>query len=67
MSLCHFVSVEFVVTYYRAQKVIQGDDCLPRRRSWPRSPLARSYPELLRVTGPLLSLVFRAEVKEAWG
>jgi len=41
--------------------VIQGDDCRPRRRSWPRSPLARSYPELVRVTGPLLSLVFQTE------
>ena len=27
----------------------------------PRFPLARSYPELFRVTGPLLSLVFRTE------
>ncbi len=45
----------------RSQKAIQGDDCRPRRRSWPRSPLARSYPELFRVTGPLLSLVFRTE------
>ena len=26
-----------------------------------RSPLDRSYPELLRVTGPLLSLVFQTE------
>jgi len=40
---------------------IQGDDCRPRRRSWPRSPLARSYPELLRVSGPLLSLVLQTE------
>jgi len=41
--------------------VIQGDDCRPRRRSWPRFPLALSCPELLQVTGPLLSLVFRTE------
>ena len=29
--------------------------------SKPRSPLARSYPELFRVTGPLLSIGFRTE------
>jgi len=63
--LCDFVSVEFVVRgnviVYRAQKAIQGEDCRPRQRSWPRFPLARSYPELFRVTGPLLSLVLQTE------
>ena len=29
-----------------------------------QAPLARSYPELFRVTGPLLSLVLRA--KDVW-
>ena len=32
------------VIIYMAQKAIQGDDCRPRWRSWPRFPLARSYP-----------------------
>jgi hypothetical protein len=41
--------------------VIQGEDCRPRRRSWLGSPQTRSCPELLRVTGPLLSLVLRTE------
>ncbi len=49
------------VLIYRVQKAIQGDDFRPRRRSWTRSPRTRSYPELLRVMGPLLSLVFRTE------
>jgi len=40
---------------------VEPADCRPRRRSWPGSPRARSYPELFRVTGPLLSLVFRTE------
>jgi len=30
------------VIVYRAQKAIQGEDCLPRRRSWLRSPLAHT-------------------------
>jgi len=40
--LCDFASlVRGNVIIYRAQKATQGDDdCLPRRRSWPRSPLA---------------------------
>ena len=41
--------------------MIQGDECRPRRRSWLGSPRTRSYLELLRVTGPLLSLVLRTE------
>jgi hypothetical protein len=46
---------------YIPSEQIHGDECRPRRRSWPRFPRTRSYPELLRVTGPLLSLVFRTE------
>jgi len=49
------------VIIYRAQKTIQGDECRPRRRSWLGSPRTRSYPELLRFMGPLLSLVLRTE------
>ena len=48
------------VIVYRAHKTIQVEECLPRRRSWSRFPLTRSYPEPLRVTGPL-SLVLQAE------
>ena len=39
----------------------QVEECRPRRRSWPRFPLTRSCPELLRVTGPLLSIELRIE------
>ena len=31
-----------------------------------RGPLARSYPELFRITGPLPSLVFRTEDVYQW-
>ena len=46
------------VIVYGGHKPIQGDECRPRRRSL---SMTRSYPEPLRVTGPLLSLVLRTE------
>ena len=52
-------TLEWVVRGYvgihRAQKATQVDGCRPRRMSLHRFPLALSYPEPLRVTGPLPS------------
>jgi len=58
-------TLEWVVRGYvgihRAPKAIQVDGCLSRRTSLHRFPLALSYLEPLRVTGPLQSLVLRTE------
>jgi len=48
------------VGIHRAPKAIQVDGSRPRRVSWQGFP-ALPYPEPLRVTGPLPSLVLRAE------
>jgi hypothetical protein len=59
-----FWTLEWVVRGYvgihRAQKATQVDGCRPRRMSH-RFPLALSYPEPLRVTGPPPSLVLWTE------
>ena len=60
-----FWTLEWVVRDYagihRAQKAIQVDGCQSRRMSLHRFPLALSYLEPLRVTGPLQSLVLQTE------
>ena len=49
------------VGIHRGQKPIQVDGCRPHRMSLHRLSQALSYPEPLRVTGPLQSLVLRTE------
>ena len=39
------------VIVYRAHNAIQVEDCRPRRRSWSRFPLTRSYPEPCELRG----------------